>query len=547
MKKRLGTLLCVMLWTVNSRAENLREVRADLCIYGGTASGVIAACAARQQGKSVLLIEPGRHLGGMTSGGLGMTDTGNKAAIGGMSRDFYRTLGKVYGEPEVWRFEPHVAEKALNDLIAENKVEVVLNHRLVSAAKDGTRITKIILEAAPPDELGCPAEKGQGVDLAVMAAIYIDATYEGDLLAAAQVSYTVGRESAAQYGEPLNGVRAATPQHQFLPGVDPFMKPGDPKSGLLPLFQAVTGKMPGEGDKCVQAYNFRLCLTQDPANRLPIAPPKDYDPARYEILARHVEALSRNGKTPALKQLLKIDAMPGGKTDINNNGGVSTDFIGFNYDYPDGDYATRSKVWRAHLDHIRGLLHYLATSERIPKGLRGEMSSWGLCRDEFADTGGWPHQMYVREARRMIGRYVITQQDCEHARTVEDSIGMASYNMDSHNCQRLAVNGEARNEGDVQVKPKGPYAVSYRSITPKVEECSNLIVPVCVSSTHIAYGSVRMEPVFMILGQSAAMAACDAIDAKCAVQEIDVPALQKRLLAASIVLKPDAPTTQAKP
>jgi hypothetical protein len=348
----------------------------------------------------------------------------------------------------------------------------------------------------------------------------------------------VGRESSAQYGEPLNGIRANTPKHQFLAPVDPYVKPGDSTSGLLPLIQPGNGGKPGDGDRRVQTYNFRLCLTQKPDNRIPITAPENYDPRRYELLARHVESLVKIDKLPRLNgHLLKFDMVTAEKPDINNQGAVSTDYIGMNYDYPDGDYATRAQIWNDHLNYTQGLLFFLATSDRVPEHIRKETASWGLCKDEFIDTGHWPCQMYIREARRMVGAYVITQADCEHRKTAEDSVGMGAYNMDSHNCQRVVQDGVARNEGDVQVRPSGPYPVSYRALTPKKAECENLLVPVCFSSSHIAYGSARMEPVFMVLGQSAALAACQAIDGAKAVQDVEYARLREKLLAAGQVLE----------
>ncbi|MBL8793505.1 MAG: FAD-dependent oxidoreductase [Planctomycetia bacterium] len=520
-----------------SPAAEPAPVKVDVCVYGGTAAGVIAAVKTAQLGKSVVLIEPSKHLGGMTSGGLGWTDFGNKGAIGGMSRDFYRRLGKHYGKEEAWTFEPHVAEQVLKDLIAENKVRVLYEHRLGTVEKKGARITKLILDHAPPDEDGAPRAKPQAVGAVVVEALmFMDCTYEGDLLAKAKVGYHVGREAVAQYNESLNGIRANTPKHQFLVKVDPFVKPGDPASGLLPLIQPGDGGKPGDGDASVQAYNFRMCLTKKESNKLPIRAPVAYDPKRYELLARNLEALVADGKQPTLRMLLKIDMVTPEKTDINNQGAVSTDHIGANYDYPNGDWETRNRIWKDHIHYMRGLFYFLSSSARVPEGVQKEMLAWGLCKDEFQDTQGWPHQLYVREARRMVGRYVVTQNDCEHKTTIEDSVGLGAYNMDSHNCQRLVKNGAAINEGDVQVGPKGPYAIPYRAITPKAEECENLLVPVCLSSSHIAYGSARMEPVFMVLGESAALAANQAIDAKQSVQEIDYPKLRQALEAAKQVL-----------
>ncbi|MDQ3149524.1 MAG: FAD-dependent oxidoreductase [Chloroflexota bacterium] len=461
-----------------------------------------------------------------------------------MSLDFYTRVGKAYGKDgPVWTFEPHVAEAVFRDLVTENEVAVLFEHRIVAAEKNATRLARITLEHAPPQPNGAPAPAAvKGSKPAVVEAeVFLDCSYEGDVMAAARVTYAVGRESVAQYGEPLNGIRAETPQHQFQFPVDPYFKPGDPASGLLPLIQSGDGGKPGEGDRSVQGYNFRLCLTNEPRNRLPIGPPPGYDPARYELLARHVEALVADGKGKRIGELLKPDMVTQKKTDVNNNGAVSTDFIGANYGYPDGDYATRARIWTEHLHYVQGLLHFLATSPRVPQHLRDEMNQWGLARDEFTDTGGWPHQLYVREARRMVGAYVITQADCEHRTKVDDSVGLGAYNMDSHNCQRVVQGGVVRNEGNVQVAPAAPYAIPYRAITPRAQQCTNLLVPVCFSASHIAYGSARMEPVFMVLGQSAAVAACMAIDGKTGVQDVDVATLQAALRSAGQVLAWDAP------
>ncbi|HEY3319681.1 MAG TPA: FAD-dependent oxidoreductase [Planctomycetota bacterium] len=539
--KLLSVLFVASAWA----GEGIEALKVDVCVYGGTSAGVIAAVAVAKAGKSVILIEPGRHLGGLSSGGLGETDIGNKMVIGGLSRDFYKRIGKAYGKEEAWKFEPSVAEKVFDILVAENKIRVLKGYRLSAVEKNAAHITRVFLEPAPTDDINAPITnlpQKQPIPMqSVEAAVFIDATYEGDLMAKAKVSYAVGREAVSKYNEPLNGVRERTPSHQFGVKVDPYVKPGDAASGLIPFVQAGDGGKPGDGDASVQAYNFRLCLTQNADNKIPFSAPPGYDAARYELMGRYLEALVAEKKPLTPRTFLKIDMMPNGKTDINNNGAVSTDFIGQNYAYPDGDYSTRNKIWHAHHDYIKGLLFFMATSERVPAALRAEMNRWGFCKDEFKDTGGWPHQMYVREARRMIGRYVITQNDCEHKTTADDSVGMGAYNMDSHNCQRLVKNGAVRNEGDVQVGPKGPYPISYRSITPKAEECDNLIVPVCISASHIAYGSARMEPVFMVLGQSSAVAACQAIDEKKSVQEIDIKKLQKTLQDSGQVLYYTAP------
>ena len=504
----------------------------DIVIYGGTAGGVAAAVQGARMGKSVVLIEPGRHIGGLTSGGLGATDIGNKAAIGGISREFYRRLGAHYqnqsawtfqkrdayksgrrsGEVEMWTFEPHVAEDVLRALLKEANVAVVSEKRLDLAAgvqKSDGRIATISME-----------------DGTVFSGkMFIDATYEGDLLAKAGVSYTVGREANSKYGETLNGVQTAhAVKHQFMKVVDPYVKAGDPASGLLPGIHADGPGRDGEGDDRVQAYNFRMCLTDAPENRNPYPQPAGYDPLRYELLLRYIEA----GVFDAFCSNLP---MPNRKSDCNNCGAFSTDNINMNYDYPEGNYATRERIFREHVVYQQGLMWFLANDPRVPAKIRGEIGRWGLCKDEFHETGGWPHQLYVREARRMIGEYVMTQHNCQGTKVADDPVGLAAYTMDSHNTQRYVKDGKAINEGDVQVGGFPPYPISYRALVPKESECMNLLVPVCLSATHIAYGSIRMEPVFMVLCQSAATAAALAIDDKVSVQRVDFKTLQARLLA----------------
>jgi FAD dependent oxidoreductase len=496
-------------------------IETDVCVYGGTAAGVAAAVQATRMGKTAAIAEFGKHLGGMTSGGLGATDIGNKAAIGGISREFYQRVGKHYGTHEQWTFEPHVAENIFNEMIRESKVQAHLEQRLVSVQKDGALIEQIAMENGN----------------VYRARMFIDATYEGDLMAKAKVSCTVGREANAKYNETLDGVRAETPKHQFTVPVDPYVKPGVPSSGLLTFIQRGDGGRPGEGDRSVQAYNFRLCFTTNEANRMKIEPPRNYAPANYEVLARYLEALAAAGRNPKLSEFWNPIWMPNGKTDINNNGGFSTDFIGANYDYPEADYQTRERIWKEHEDYARGFLIFLATSPRVPVDLRAEMQTWGPCKDEFPDTGGWPYALYVREARRMISDYVMTEHNCRGTTIAQDSVGLGAYGMDSHNCQRIVKNGRVENEGDVQVHGFAPYPISYRSLIPKAGECENLLVPVCLSASHIAYGSIRMEPVFMLLGQSAATAASFAIDEQISIQKVSYEKLRARLLVDKQVLE----------
>jgi hypothetical protein len=504
------------------RTEAAQVVSCDICVFGGTSGGVAAAASAARLGQRVALTEFGNHLGGMTSGGLSQTDIGNKAAIGGISREFYRRMGAHYGTNEVWKLEPGVAEALFRQMLDEAKVPVFFGERLASVKTAGGRIQEIAMENGD----------------VFRAKMFIDASYEGDLMAKAGVSYFVGRESNAAYHETLDGIRAQTPKHQFIVPVDPYVRAGDAASGLLPGIESSPGT-PGDGDKTVQAYNFRLCLTQNPTNKIEILPPENYDPRQYELLARYLEALQAAGKKTRLGDLMHIQPMPNGKTDINNNGGFSTDFIGANYDYPDASYARRAQIWKAHEDYTRGFLHFLATSPRVPASIRAEMRSWGLCKDEFQDTGGWPFQLYIREARRMISDYVMTENNCRYSLALPDSIGLAAYTMDSHNCRRIVRDGRVENEGDVQVGGFPPYQISYRAIVPKAAECKNLFVPVCLSSTHIAYGSIRMEPVFMVLGQSAAAAACLALERNVDAQNVPYAELRQRLLEEKQVLEWD--------
>lgn len=492
------------------------EYECDVCVYGGTSSGVIAAYAVAKQGKKVLLVEPAYRLGGLSSGGLGMTDIGNKQVVKGLSLDFYRRVGQHYGALEQWIFEPSVAESIFKGYIERGQVEVLYGHRILEATKQDTQLTSIKLENV---------EKFCG-RATVKAKVYIDCSYEGDLMARSGVSYTVGRESNSQYNENWNGVQMRQ-YHQFPDGVDPYVVEGDPESGLLWGISPEPLAEQGSGDSKVQAYNYRMCLTDVKENAIPITRPDDYDSTKYELLLRLIKAKGDN----SIHSYLHFSHMPNRKTDINNNGGFSSDMIGMNHNYPEASYKEREKIIEAHRSYTFGLLWFLGHDERVPEKIRNEMLRWGLPKDEYVEYGHWTPQLYIREARRMVGEYVTTQANCDNRTTVEDGIGMAAYTMDSHNCQRVVIvkDGKAmvKNEGDVQIHGGLPYDISYRSITPKREECSNLLVPVCLSASHIAYGSIRMEPVFMLLGQSAAKAACLAIDGGVKVQEVDYRDIQR--------------------
>ncbi len=508
--------LFLFVFTIARDALSQQTTTVDICVYGGSSAGVIAAYTARKLGKSVIVIEPGKHLGGLTSGGLGYTDIGNKYAVTGLARDFYRRIGDHYGKFEQWIFEPHVAENTFQQYVKEGGVNVLFDHRITDAVmKDGT-IKEIILENS--------GTSSPSTNRVIRARMFIDCSYEGDLMAKAGVSYFVGREANAQYNETYNGVQLRD-KHQFLDGIDPYKIPGKPESGLLWGISSEKVLPQGSGDKKVQAYNYRICLSRDPQNMIPLTQPEDYDSSRYELLIRMLE----KEPTRPFNLILKPDLMPNQKTDINNNGPFSTDMIGMNYDYPEADYDTRKKIAKAHENYIKGLLYFIGHSGRMPKQLRNEMLKWGYPKDEYRDNGHWSPQMYVREARRMVGSYVMTQANCEGKEKVADGVGMAAYTMDSHNTSRVVVNGMVKNEGDVQIGGFPPYPISYRSLIPKSGECKNLFVPVCLSATHIAYGSIRMEPVFMVLGQSAATAAVQAIDRNVSVQDVDVSSLQKKI------------------
>jgi len=495
----------------------------DICVYGGTSAGVVAAYTAKMQGKSVLLIEPTKRLGGLSSGGLGQTDIGNKYAISGVARDFYRRVGQHYGKFEQWTFEPHVALNLFNEYIQRAQVEVWYDYRLFSVKNQKGAIQEIVVENAIYPE--------PKTNRTIRAKVYIDCTYEGDLMAKAGVSYTVGRENNARYGETWNGVQLLD-KHQFPKGISPYKTPDDPSSGLLWGISEAMFLPPGSGDKSVQAYNFRLCLTSDPANRIPITRPARYDSTKYELLLRQVSI-----EKPAHINwgVMHIADMPNHKTDINNKGGLSTDMIGMNYDYPEADYDTRQKIIQEHVDYTKGFLYFVGHDPRMPKHLRNQMLEWGYPKDEYVDSNHFTPQLYIREARRMVGEYVMTQKNCEGDEVAPDGIALAAYTMDSHNCQRLMVRNSktgkmmVQNEGDVQVGGFSPYPISYRSLVPKRTECTNLLVPVCLSASHIAYGSIRMEPEFMALGQAAATAAVLAMEKNIAVQEVDVPTLQAKL------------------
>ena len=513
----------------------------DVVVYGGTSAAISAAVQVKKMGKSVVVVSPDAHLGGLSSSGLGWTDSGRKEAIGGIARDFYHRVWRHYQSVESWKwqdmedygnrgqgapaidgdrrtmwiFEPKVAEEIFESWVKENEIEVLRGEwldREKGIEKKDARLKSITTLSGNRFE----------------GEIFLDCTYEGDLMAAAEVGYFVGRESNKAFGETLNGVQIKRARkHQFSGRVDPFVVEGDPSSGLLARISNQGPGSEGEGDLKMQAYNFRLCLTRVPENRLPFPKPETYDASQYELLLRTLLMGSRH-------VFGKFDPIPNAKTDTNNHGPFSTDNIGMNYGYPEASYEERKKIIREHEEYQKGYFYFLCNDPRVPEDVRKRMSEWGLAKDEFVDNGHWPHQIYVREARRMVSDFVMTELHLRKTKETPRSIGMGSYNMDSHNVQRYVTrdeNGKAYvlNEGDIQINPGGPYQISYDSIVPKSEECQNLLVPVCVSSSHIAFGSIRMEPVFMILGQSAATAAVFAIEDEVSVQEVSYDKLASRL------------------
>ncbi|MBB6235461.1 hypothetical protein HDC90_000058 [Pedobacter sp. AK013] len=496
-------------------AQNLDSHRVDVCIYGGNSAGVIAAYSAKKMGKTVLLIEPGKNLGGLSSGGLGFTDIGNKYVVTGLSKDFYRRIGTHYGKLEQWVFEPHVAEDIFKSYIDRAKVDVIYGYRLSTVEKVGKSIKTITIEPSA----------GQAKNKTVSAKVFIDCSYEGDLMAKADVTYTVGREANVKYKETYNGVQLLE-GHQFPDHIDPYRIKGDASSGLLWGINKGNLMPRGSGDSKVQSYNYRVCLTDDPQNRMAITRPQGYDSTRYELLLRLME---KQKNSLSLNDYFIWSEMPNRKTDINNKNGFSTDMIGTNHGYPDGNYAARKKYIEDLTSYTKGLFYFFGHDPRVPQALRSQMLQWGYPKDEYKDNKNWSHQAYIREARRMVSDYVMTEHNCTGKVIVTDGIALAAYNMDSHNTDRLVVDHMVKNEGNVEIPGISPYPISYKAIVPREQECDNLIVPVCLSASHIAYGSIRMEPVFMVLSQVAAVAASFSIDQGIAVQQLDYKKINERL------------------
>ena len=542
-------LAIFILFNLNSNAQNKsKSDQYDIVIYGGTSAGITAAIQASRMNNTVLIIEPSNRIGGQTTGGLGQTDIGNKHAIGGISKEFYQNVKKYYDNSEnwkwedksdyqvsghshksnhentMWTFEPSAALKIYHEMLKNDGITIKYKQRLnrkTGVKKENGAIISLTMETGE----------------VYFGKMFIDASYEGDLMASTGVSYTIGRESNKQYGESLNGVQknktgrtmtgrksTTSKSHNFVNNVDPYIKKGNPKSGILPYINADSPGNIGEGDKKIQAYCFRMCLTNQTENKIPFTKPENYNELNYELLFRNFEA--GYDRTPWTNS-----KMPNKKTDTNNRGGFSTDFIGQNYDYPEATYSEREKIFENHRNYQQGLMWTLANHKRVPKKFRDEVSKWGTCKDEFENEDGWPQQLYIREARRMISDLVITEKHCEGIEKINDGIALAAYTMDSHHAQRyITQKGHIQNEGNVEAGVPSPFPISYRSIIPKKSECTNLLVPVCLSASHIAFGSIRMEPVFMVLGQSAATAASIAIQNNSSLQDIDYSTLKDRLL-----------------
>ena len=520
---------------------------ADVIVYGGTSAAITSAVQVAKMGKSVIIVCPDKHLGGLTSSGLGFTDTGDKSIIGGLAREFYQRIYKYYQKPETWNwqkkenygnkgqgtpaidgenktmwiFEPHIAENVFEDFIKNYNIKVIRDEWL--DRKNGVRKkdSKIISITT----LSGKTYEGK---------IFIDATYEGDLMAAAGISYHVGREANSVYNEEWNGIQVGVLHHKHHFGdrkISPYLVPSDSTSGLLPRISKEDPGIKGEGDNKIQAYCFRTCLTKTEANRAPFPKPNNYDPMQYELLLRIYNSGWR-------ETFNKFDPIPNLKTDVNNHGPFSFDNIGMNYDYPEASYKRRKEIIKEHQNYQQGLLYFIANDQRVPADVQLEMKKWGLAKDEFKDNGNWPHQIYVREARRMIGEFVMTENEIQGKQPVNNSIGMGSYTMDSHNTQRyITPDGYVQNEGDISVHPKNPYKIDLGAILPKIEECTNMIVPVAVSSSHIAFGSIRMEPVFMILGQSAGTIASMSVEKNLAIHKLPYEEIKTQLLEAGQILE----------
>jgi hypothetical protein len=501
----------------------------DLVVYGATASGIATAVAASREGLHVVLVDPSHHIGGLVAGGLSHTDTGDKSVIGGFAHEFFARLGAHYNEPIEYNFEPHAATLVFESFLHEAHIETIFDSPLD--------------ESHPVDMQGTTIQSIHTLKGVFRAKIFADCTYEGELLGFAKVSYTWGREPITQYNEPNAGVRPRQrPDHLFNVQVSPYLVPGNPASGLLPEINPGTPGPLGTGDKKVQAYGFRMCITRVASNEIPFPKPANYSPARYELLARWLDALAKQkGRDPVMHDVIIMSPLKGDKFDINSFGAFSTDHIGASWNFPTSDARGRAAIWQDHYDYEAGFFYYLGHSEKIAPSLRAEINSYGLAKDEFTDTAGWPWQLYIRESRRMLGTYIMTQHDIQDTLTKPDSIGMGSYESDSHGVERIATpDGFTQNEGEMYT-PVHPYQIPYRLILPKQSETANLLVPVCFSASHVAYSTLRMEPQYMIIGQAAGTAAALAIHHKTSLYNIPIPELQAKLRSQQAILELPTP------
>lgn len=519
---RLLAVAVIVLRAAPVSAAAADRAQYDLVVYGATPAGIAAAVAASRDGLKVALVDAGHHIGGLVAGGLSSTDKGDPAVIGGISLEFFQRVGARYGEPVEWTFEPHVASAVFASLLRGARVSTFYDSPLDE--RDGVRRRGGTI-------LSIRTTSGRTLS----GRIFADCSYEGELMAMAGVTYTWGRESREDYGEPLAGVRGPQrPDHLFTVRVSPY----DSQGRLLPEVQPGRPDPPGRGDRKVQAYGFRLCITRRDGNRTPFPRPPGYDPARYEILARLVEALTTANRCPPdIHRMMILSALKGDKFDVNSLGAVSTDHIGASWSFPTADRAERERIWQDHYNYEAGFLFYLGHSERIPRSLRDEVNSYGLARDEFTDTGGWPWQLYIRESRRMVGEYVMTQRDIQTDLTKPDAVGMGSYQSDSHGVERVATaDGGTQNEGEMYV-PTHPYQIPYRMILPRRSQTANLLVPVCFSATHVAYSTLRMEPQYMIIGQAAGVAASLAVKHRTSIYDLPAGELQRQLIREHVVIQ----------
>jgi hypothetical protein len=529
LKLYLTFLLFLLIFPTVKATPAATRRKFDLVVYGGTAGGIIAAIAAAREGLKVAVLEASNHVGGMVTGGLSRTDHGKKETVGGYALEFYQRAGRHYGKEIEWYPEPHVAESVLLEMIREAKVEIFFRHRLNE--QNGVTMTEQRITSIR-------AENGD----TFQGKIFVDASYEGDLMKQASVSYTWGRESTSQYNESLAGVRPEDPNHQFNFPISAY----DERGNLLPEIRKEPRGEIGSGDKKVQAYNFRMILTRDPLNRVAFPRPANYHPERFELLARFLKKLVTNQDRPArLGDVFLARSIANNKSDFNNGGPFSTDYIGKSWGYPEASYKQRTEIWNDHKSYTKALFYFLANDPRVPERLQKELNEWGLARDEFTDNDNWPYQLYIREARRMIGDFVMTQKDIQTELTKADAIGMGSYNSDSHNVQRYVADGYVKNEGNMEVEVR-PYQIPYRILLPKKSQSTNLLVNVCFSASHVTYSTLRMEPVYMILGQATGVAAKMAIEKKVAVQAIDTKDLAARLRSQGAVLNERLPDKQER-